>query len=467
MSDGAQNNKGPEKWRLATLEECADIIRGISFPKDAKQTEPADGYVACLRTTNVQRKVEWDDLWYVPTSYVKRDNQFIQLWDILISTANSYELVGKVSLVSELPINATLGAFISVIRAQSELLPHFLYYQLAWRASQSALRELASTTTNISNISTKKLKTLQVRIAPKPEQQRIVAKIEELFSDLDAGVAALERVQANLQRYRASVLKAAVEGGLTQQWRAEHPDVEPADQLLQRILRERREKWEQDQLAKYEAKSKKPPKNWKDKYKEPAAPDTTNLPELPPGWCWASGDQLFTWASGDFLPAGKMQPGTVPVYGGNGIIGKHDKATVRFRTVVVGRVGAHCGNVHVTAEVARITDNAIYATWVSAEVDLNYLALALSRHDLRRNARGGAQAFLNQTVLKNTLIPLPPLAEQKLLSNAVESCFTVITETERYATRDEARASRLRQAILQWAFEGELINAKSQTMATN
>ena len=78
------------------------------------------------------------------------------------------------------------------------------------------------------------------------------------------------------------MLKAAVEGRLTQQWRAEHPDVEPADQLLQRILRERREKWEQDQLAKYEAKGKKPPKNWKDKYKEPAAPDTTNLPDLPP-----------------------------------------------------------------------------------------------------------------------------------------------------------------------------------------
>ena len=57
--------------------------------------------------------------------------------------------------------------------------------------------------------------------APLNEQRRIVAKIEELFSDLDAGVAALKRAKANLKRYRAAVLKAAVEGKLTEEWRAE------------------------------------------------------------------------------------------------------------------------------------------------------------------------------------------------------------------------------------------------------
>ena len=76
-------------------------------------------------------------------------------------------------------------------------------------------------------------------IAP-PRERRIVAKIEELFSDLDAGVAALERAKAKLKRYRATVLKAAVEGKLTEEWRAEHPPKETAAQLLERILKERR-----------------------------------------------------------------------------------------------------------------------------------------------------------------------------------------------------------------------------------
>ncbi len=91
-----------------------------------------------------------------------------------------------------------------------------------------------------------------------------MAKIEELFTKLDAGVEALERAQKLLKRYRQSVLKAAVEGKLTEQWRAEHKDeIEPASELLKRILAERRKKWEEAELAKYEAKGKKPPKGWR------------------------------------------------------------------------------------------------------------------------------------------------------------------------------------------------------------
>jgi type I restriction enzyme S subunit len=125
------------------------------------------------------------------------------------------------------------------------------------------------------------------------EQDRIVAEIEKQFTRLDAATAALKRVQANLKRYRASVLKAACEGRLVpteaELARKEGRAYEPADKLLQRILRERRARWEADTLAKMQA-SGKPPKDdhWKQKYKEPSAPDTSNLPPLPEGWCWAS-----------------------------------------------------------------------------------------------------------------------------------------------------------------------------------
>ena len=124
---------------------------------------------------------------------------------------------------------------------------------------------------------------MPVPVAPTNEQRRIVAKIEELFSDLDAGVAALERAKAKLKRYRAAVLKAAVEGKLTEEWRAKHPPKETASQLLERILKERRRKWEEDQLAAYAKAGKKPPANWKDKYKEPAAPDDDQPPGVA-GW---------------------------------------------------------------------------------------------------------------------------------------------------------------------------------------
>ena len=114
---------------------------------------------------------------------------------------------------------------------------------------------------------------------------------------LDAAVAALERVRANLKRYRASVLKAAVEGRLVpteaELARKEGRDFEPASVLLDRILAERRRRWEESELARMKAAGK-PPKDdrWKSKYKEPVTPDSSTLPHLPDGWCWATVEQL-------------------------------------------------------------------------------------------------------------------------------------------------------------------------------
>jgi len=116
-------------------------------------------------------------------------------------------------------------------------------------------------------------------LPPLPEQHRIVAKIEELFTKLDAGVESLKRAQALLKQYKHAVLKAAVEGKLTEKWREEHKDeVEPASALVKRILKERREKWEAEHPGK--------------KYKEPEEPHTEGLPELPEGWCWVTVAQL-------------------------------------------------------------------------------------------------------------------------------------------------------------------------------
>ena len=83
----------------------------------------------------------------------------------------------------------------------------------------------------------------RIPLAPPDQQKRIVAEIEKQFSRLDEAVANLKRVKANLKRYKAAVLKAAVEGKLTEEWRKAHPDVEPASELLKRILAERRAKW--------------------------------------------------------------------------------------------------------------------------------------------------------------------------------------------------------------------------------
>src|SRR5947199_7660590 len=114
---------------------------------------------------------------------------------------------------------------------------------------------------------------------PLDEQQRIVAEIEKQFTRLDAGMASLKRVQIALKRYRASVLKAACEGRLVpieaELARKQNRSYETGEELLQRILQERRETW-----------------NGKGKYKEPVAPETANLSPLREGWSWVTMPQL-------------------------------------------------------------------------------------------------------------------------------------------------------------------------------
>ena len=149
----------------------------------------------------------------------------------------------------------------------------------------------ASSGVNLPRVSGKRLGEYRLGLPPPSEQNRIVARIEALFAKLDDGVAALMSAEANLERYRASVLKAAVEGRLTERWRSENPQEETGEDLLRRILVERRKRWEEEQLAAFAAKSRKPPQNWESKYKEPVAPDTSALPVLPEGWCWATVDQ--------------------------------------------------------------------------------------------------------------------------------------------------------------------------------
>ena len=121
-----------------------------------------------------------------------------------------------------------------------------------------------------------------IPLAPLPEQRRIVAEIEKQFTRLDASVAALRRTRANLKRYRASVLHSACSGELVpteaELARAEGREYEPADVLLERILAERRARWESQEKR-------------RGKYKEPPAPATSDLRSLPEGWAWATLEQ--------------------------------------------------------------------------------------------------------------------------------------------------------------------------------
>jgi type I restriction enzyme S subunit len=316
-------------------------------------------------------------------------------------------------------------------------------------------------------------------LAPLSEQTRIVDALEELFSDLDAGVEALRRVQEKLKLYRASVLKAAVEGELTAEWRAQHPKIEPASELLKRILAERRRRWEEEQLRKFKEKGQDPPNNWKAKYKEPVAPDIANLPPLPEGWCWSSFGRCFEvhvgatpsrvamdyWnGSIPWVTSGEVQfcriAATREKITKKGLADSSTKlnpvGSVILNMIGEGRTRGKAG----ILEIAACNNQNCAAIWVSMtpiEPAFVYLWLLYRYEQTRELGSGNNQPAMNKSIVKGIPFPLPPLGEMDAIIEAVEDQLSVIDHLEADIEAKLKNAQALRQAILRQAFTGQLV----------
>ena len=304
------------------------------------------------------------------------------------------------------------------------------------------------------------------------EQRDIVAEIEKQFSRLDEAVANLKRVKANLKRYKAAVLKAAVEGKLTEDWRKQHPDVEPASKLLERILATRRTEW-----------------NGRGKHKEPTPPDISDLPSLPKGWTWSTVEQLAAGFAGaiqsgpfgsqllhsEFVEDGILAIGIDNVLDGKFSMGRQHRITpAKFEILqkfearpcdVVITVMATVGRVCVLPqglEQAIITKHCYRIAPVSGNVDSDFLAIALradssTRQYIFGNVRGQTRPGINGPILKAAPVSLPSFAEQKEIVAEVERRLSVIEELEATVEANLTRADRLRQSILSQAFAGNLV----------
>jgi type I restriction enzyme, S subunit len=342
------------------------------------------------------------------------------------------------------------------------------------------------------NLNTSIVRDIQFPLAPREEQHRIVAEIEKQFTRLDAAVAGLKRVQANLKRYRASVLKAACEGRLVpteaELARKEGRDYGPASELLKSILAERRAKWETDQLQKMLVAGK-PPKNdeWKKAYREPKDPDNSVLPRLPQGWSWVSVEQitlakegLVTGPFGTLVSKSDHQLTGVPVCGipnikergfapGNWFYLSENKAKELYRyailpgDVVVSRSGT-------VGEACAITENVgplIMSTnlmrlrpvveFLSHWLVTNFKGNPVIASQIESLCKGSTRPFLNLEILSQLVIPLPPQAEQKRALESIERSESALHNIGESLRAQTLKADRTWQAILSHGFKGCLV----------
>lgn len=302
---------------------------------------------------------------------------------------------------------------------------------------------------------------------------------------LDSAVASLQKVQTKLKAYRASVLKAAVEGRLVpteaEIARREGRDFEPGSVLLARILKERRRRWEEAELARMKKAGKTPKDDaWKTKYQEPEAPDTSKLPPLPEAWCWASVDQLSaevfygtsakTSATGDIpvLRMGNIVDGQLDLADLKYLPATHDEfpaLLLRDGDLLFNRTNSAelVGKTAVYRCQPPIASFASYLicvrllnlpTWISHVINSPYGRFWVS--DVAVQQVG--QANVNGTKLKALAIPLPPHAEQERLLGHIDELITNAEASSRITTRELLRIGRLRQSVLKWAFEGKLVD---------
>ena len=178
----------PKNWVKCRLSDIADLERGITFSASAKETIKTKKNIACIRTANVQDELDLDDLIYVDRAYTKNnERKLLRVGDIIMSSANSKELVGKSCIVKHFDGEMTFGGFVLVIRS-IQIIPEFLLICLKYLFLKGAFYNESTQTTNIANISTKTIESLEISLPPLMEQQRIINKITTLFNILKDGV---------------------------------------------------------------------------------------------------------------------------------------------------------------------------------------------------------------------------------------------------------------------------------------
>ena len=273
--------KVPTGWEWVSIQDVGEIITGNTpLTKDESNY---GGNVPFVKPPELNNKGVWS-----ASSHLSEKGmlsaRMLPIDAVLVSCIGG---LGKVGLVK---VPVAFNQQINAIIFNKCVIPEFGFYYA--QMLKPWLYSVASATT-LPIVNKSKFQNAPFPLAPLVQQQRIVAEIEKQFSRLDEAVANLQRVKANLKRYKAAVLKAAVEGKLTEEWRKDNPDIEPASKLLERILEERRSKWEEAELAKMAAKGNVPKDSkWKKAYKEPVLPKGPEVIEIPKEWIWLNPDLL-------------------------------------------------------------------------------------------------------------------------------------------------------------------------------
>ncbi len=490
MVDNSINLDLPDSWVRVKLAELSKVITG-NTPKKS-QPKYYGGNHPFFKPTELNQG------YYVKTSVDSltenglEQSRRIPAKSILVTCIGA--TIGKTGFSR---VDGACNQQINAIVPSKLILPELIYFIcISPDFQKSVINKSSSTTLPILNKS--KFESLNVPLPPLAEQQRIVDKVEELFSDLDSGVNSLKTAQQQLKVYRQAVLKWAFEGKLTAQWREEQQrqgKLESADTLLAKIKAEREQRY-QKELEVWQAEveawdaigkeGKKPSKPKKPKELLPLdVSETETLKVLPELWQWVNFGELIQWGpqNGLYKSSNYYGKGTLIVRIDNFYDGKLNSYKtfkrlsveeaelklyqLQVNDILINRVNSmtyigKCALVSSTPEDCVFESNImrlkIFHDFISPKFITYYLSSPTGLKQLRKNAKQAVnQASINQTDVALSQVPLCSLAEQSQIIEEIESRLSICDQLEADIETNLKKTEALRQSILKQAFEGKLV----------
>lgn len=472
-----------------------DVLIHIANGCSAKQFDQKFGFPISRIETIWNETIDLNRVKYIK----ENDEQLVGRYslkynDILFSHINSDNHLGKTAIFKKQIDILIHGINLLLLRPSSLIDGDFLLYQFKILKYRGKFLEVAQRAVNQSSINQRKLKSFQVELPPLPEQRAIVAKIEQLFSELDNAIDNFKKAQEQLKVYRQAVLKKAFEGELTREWRKKQTDLPSADELLEQIKEEREayyqkqldqwqkaiEKWEADKRDLKE-KGKKPTKPKKAK-ELPALTEEelAELPGLPEGWKWVPLELISVeivdcpHSTPKWSESGKICLRTTNFkenyldltnvkYVSETIFNERNYRLIpKKNDILYSREGGILG---IACQILRDIDVCLGQRMMLIRTVTNYnnklLTYYLNSPEILQVVNtlitGCAAPHINVGDVKGYNIPIFGLHEQTALLIEIESRLSVCDKVEESLKENLLKSEALRQSILKKAFEGKLL----------
>ena len=471
----------PVSWEKAELGRFCELLngdRGKNYPSKGKRTATGIPFVNAGHLQGNQ--VSTGGMTFIDEArYQLLGAGKFRLGDILFCIRGS---LGKVALNTRIERGAIASSLI-IVRPHEEVNTKFVFYFLASPLTSGFIAEFDNGTAQ-PNLSAADLARFVVPFPPRPEQDRIVEKLETLLSELDFSIASLSKAKYQIGVYRQALLGDAFSGKLTASWRHANPDaIIPADQMRSglREARERqREKINRNGKKQREMKS----------YKELSGETLLELSILPDGWVW---EKLGWMTCGvEYGSAAKScGAGSVPVLRmGNIQNGKFDWSDLVYTSdpEEIAKYELRPGDVlfNRTNSPELVGKTAIYRgerralfagyliriNQIASIVDSAYLNCFLNSHTARRfgnavKTDGVNQSNINGDKLSNYPFPYCSLPEQREIVRILEEKLSVVDRMEEDVSTQLLQAEALRKSILRKAFSGQLLSQNPEDEAAS